>query len=155
MIDTITFAWITLITLVSVFAITSFDLRASQKITIMVAMLAIGALSYRSVNSRAGLPLVAPSFNNEEVLVLGFYAQKADNRIYIWLKMPNAHVPQVFVFNYNAETHKKLGELREAHKGKPYYKKLSTNKEGVGKRFKDGSNVLIKVESGTNEMPSK
>jgi hypothetical protein len=155
MIDFVSSAWVILLVFTALFTVASFTMEAVYKIIIIVFLFVIGLTSYRSINSRAGLPVIAPAFDKKEVLVLGYHVEQYNDKIYIWMKTAENKPPKSFVFNYDKETHEELRKQRAKHKGKAYYKTISTKKKGVIGRLKDGSVIKFNQEILGGSLPLK
>ena len=90
---------------------------------IFVAFLGCGALSYRTLNVVYGLPALLQT-TYADVLILGYWPDKANKTMYMWLKEPNKLDPISVKMPYSMQLHKQLEAGREKHKGKPYRSKI-------------------------------
>ena len=156
MIDVTSGLWILFASIIVVFCVAPSKLEFKYRAMLMGFLLLTGALSYRSINSRSGHPTAIPSFNKEEVEVLGFYVNPEDDRLYLWLKLEGSEFPQSFAMAGNEEIIKRLKALRKQHKGKPFLMSISTQKNNNSNRLLDQSDSSIKVEvEGHGFLPQK
>ena len=147
MIDLITSLWVLLILVVAGFSLIPSKLELSRRLVLLVALAGVGALSYRSINARAGMPTTIPGFDKEVVLMLGFFVDAEAKVIYVWLKQEHDVVPKTYVLGLNKKNLMELKKGRGKHRGKPYYTKITTKVKGTG-RLIDKSNTFIKFHEG-------
>ena len=94
-----------------------------KKLYIVLALTFAGVLSYRTMNSLYGQPqLMQDQF--EDVLIVGFWPDKANKTIYIWIKEHDKLYPVSYKMPYSMKLHKQLQKGRSKHKGKPYRSKI-------------------------------
>lgn len=118
----------------------------------MLVLAGIGVLSYRSINSRAGLPVPMPILD-KEVLFISYFPDQESGKIYVWLQIQEGTTPKTYVFKYSDESAKKLKGLRTKNKGKPVVIKLTTKRKSkITDRLKD-QHIEIQVDDGVRLPP--
>lgn len=105
--------------------IASSDLRAWRKMFVIVMLVVAGVISYRGMNTIRGYPALLQS-DFGDVLILGFWPDKPNGHIYLWIKEHNKTDPISYRMPYSLKLHKKLQKARAKHKGKPYRGKVKS-----------------------------
>lgn len=156
MIDIITSLYIFLAVVVALFTLIPSKLEIGRRLVLMSALCGIALLSYRSINSRAGLPTVMPNFQKHQVLMLGHFPDKEQGLLYVWMRVNEGETPKTYVLGLNRKNLAKLEGLRSKHKGKPYYTAVTTKKNGRRglHKYDDQSNIDIEIDTSV-QLPPK
>jgi hypothetical protein len=76
-------------------------------------------LSYRVMNMVYGQPALLQD-DIDNALILGYWPDKENNTMYVWIKHNKQHKPISYSMPYSIKLHKSLQQGRKQHEGKPY-----------------------------------
>ena len=123
--------------------------QAWKKAAVIGVLFWCGVMSYRSINSRAGLPVIIDSLNKEEVTLLGYHPDMETSQIYIWVIRGDSKIPETLRISYS-ENNKK--QLEKATEGEAKKVKITVRKKKNLDRF-DDQEVEIEIKRGS--LPKK
>lgn len=123
------------LSVLAMFALIPSKLELGRKLVLLAFVAGVSLLSFRSINSRSGLPTPMPELKNNRTLIISYLSDGANDTIYMWLRLEGETIPKTFSLPYSEKLHKELKKNRTKYKGKPYFAEVTAKVRKGTKRF--------------------